>query len=749
MPSININGNPNAGRMMSSDEIMRASMRVSAYQAKSQQRGMDEAAAAAKNAYTQQRRDEWMVYTAEMENARLDRKFINERNRAETENVRLDKKFIQERGKAEIENQRFTLRAQQAQHTRTQRRVQTGIAAGVSVLSGDFAPLGASIGEGLGGILGGPAGAIIGGLIGENLVKAVKGLFVDLPMMRGELMSSAMGLAQPAVDFTLATRGMGRAGGFSGSSLYDSFVDAKKYNASGLYAAGVGPAQFNSLMGAYGVMPNSSAGAQNTAIALQNLGQRTVGFGGMDPSTAARLAGQGVGMGLAGNSGTGASSFVNNTFGEMLTTAVQRGMDRATILGNMQGALDTMARNGAAGISGGAFGGMAFMSTLGNAPGARTGGTAASVATTWSGIAGNLSQNPMINFGMAQNALSNYGGLKTESDIKRFVGDKAWDSVDPGQRDYIVQRIMGVAKDGNVTLATQYASSGFLEGNPSRLTQLSMPAIKQAVNGNENYVPGAVSASTQGRESISQAFQMGYGASFMSSSAYDPKKFAAYNAIYGATKLSAGDQTIIQAAAARSRLDPVHFLALMGEESSLNPNKGYTDIKDPKTGLRASSAYGAFQVLAGTAADKINPDTGLHYTAEDRFRLEPNANMAAQEYRRFLDLNGGDVAAADKAFGADHAKVMRWQSRLVINTDWNGGAPPAAGNDATAANQANAKNSELQVASADYAFRVLVPAAMMAADALTNAGTALRILGSDAQAGNAQAGNGHGSSGQW
>lgn len=515
MPSINISGNAQSGRFLTPDEIGKSAMRTSALEGKSKARADSEAAATNKRAMDEEmraRRTEErdadraakdrmrFMMTASRAIEKMKDDALAGRIRKEEESMRKARTGIGAMSAVSGMRERYEAgewravragmgtvnyardmrdRYEQEQRNRTTRRITTGVAAGVSVLSGDFGPLGAIAGAGLGKAFGGVAGGIIGAEIGEHIAAAVKAVIM-LPMARGAIMQSAMGLAGGAINFTMGTSAMGRAGGFSGPNLFQTWLNKESPEYQAMERFGITPERFTDIMGAYGIAPRSGEAARGIATELQRTVVSGRAFAGLDMNTGAGLARQGVSLGLAPNNAQGVQNYLDSGFADVMSTAVARGMDRAQILESMRGSLDMMARGGAAGISAGGLSDLYQTMMQSGTPAGRTGEAAASFAQGMSGVSKNVFGNNMQTVAQMSAITQNFNSLKNPADVRNYVGKAYYDDLmkkNPGYTTWLTSQITGAAGQGALGIALDIAQSQFMTGNPKRNAETALPFL--------------------------------------------------------------------------------------------------------------------------------------------------------------------------------------------------------------------------------------------------------------------------------
>ncbi len=114
----------------------------------------------------------------------------------------------------------------------------------------------------------------------------------------------------------------------------------------------------------------------------------------------------------------------------------------------------------------------------------------------------------------------------------------------------------------------------------------------------------------------------------------------------------------VQRWAAENNLDPMFVLAVMREESWLDPSA-----------VSSAGARGLLQIMPATGFD-LAPRAGVRgFSADDLFRPDINVRLGARYLRELLDTFGGQPVLALAAYNAGEPNATRWRADGHFDVD--------------------------------------------------------------------------------
>ena len=206
---------------------------------------------------------------------------------------------------------------------------------------------------------------------------------------------------------------MGRAAGFSGQRLEDAFFPkGYGYAAPGwMSALGLTPEAAMSSVQNLGVLPNSVGNAEGAARGLGSLRFRP-SLGGLDLDRTMR---QGAGYGLFQVGEQGVAGY-GNQIEKVMEDAVNRGVDRSTLLRSINTGISMQARSGAIVMGPQATG--SFLEKFMDLPGGRTGELGFQTMGGLEQAGGMVGTQPLQTIAAMMAARK----IKTESQLASFLG---------------------------------------------------------------------------------------------------------------------------------------------------------------------------------------------------------------------------------------------------------------------------------------------------------------------------------------
>lgn len=322
-----------------------------------------------------------------------------------------------------------------------------------------------ALGGHIGGLIGLPsAGRLIGGGFGGGLGAAgAVGLSIAaareaymLPAQFASFEEGHIARAATAMQLEGGVAAAAQGGSFSGPLALRSIYPGGLQTPPWMRALGISPGRALGLVQGLGVSPTSSEDFEGSARALGSV-QFMPGLGGAEQpvlnsvSNAARY-----GL-VQPNEG----SIRSYTAGlqETLTTAVQRGMDRATILRSIDAGIAMAARTGTGAVS--STGIQDFMMRFTNLPGGMTGEAGLAAMGGLQGSMEQVGRAPLQTMMAAQAAR----GLRTEDDVKKFLGSRYADlSAKPEGRQAIAN-LLSANRSGNQFSAAMWLTA-LTDGDP-------------------------------------------------------------------------------------------------------------------------------------------------------------------------------------------------------------------------------------------------------------------------------------------
>lgn len=230
------------------------------------------------------------------------------------------------------------------------------------------------------------------------------------PQTLGGLESSSLGNASAYRNFQYGAFAQGRAGGFSGQGLMNKLYGGLVPPAM-MSRLGLGPGEAMGMLNSFGIVQNSP---ESAAALIQSIGgtRFTSAFSGLNVEGSMAGAAR---YGMIGGNAGGVASYTQQ-LAPILATAVEMGMDRASVLRSIDAAISSVARGGGIGGSVGATAG--FMMGYSDLPGGRTGEAGLSaIAQLKDATVGSYNKNAQRTQIMMQAA----AGMKTEGQLKSFL----------------------------------------------------------------------------------------------------------------------------------------------------------------------------------------------------------------------------------------------------------------------------------------------------------------------------------------
>lgn len=322
--------------------------------------------------------------------------------------------------------------------------------------------------------------SVIGGMVG-TMAKVVAGVIaaaIEAPLLPGQAIRGALAISKPGIDFNREAYGISRANQFS-KDKFGNYLSPGTGTTAGTQTLSLlnsDPAKIMASLNSYGMGLRSPEDAARTGVnfARQSL---SPGFTGMPDGTVESVARQRAGY--QGTIAGGGNQYLTAISGT-LEDAFVKGLDRAKVLDSIESAIDQMARGGAGGISTNAILNMIARFQASGTPGGRTGESAVSAMAGMSGFLKNTSGSPggqMMNYSQ----MSKYGMLKTEANIKDYVGADNWNAMSPKVRSLVVRDATAAAKAGNTFAAMQIVNETMMGSNPGRIADVVKPALSKAV----------------------------------------------------------------------------------------------------------------------------------------------------------------------------------------------------------------------------------------------------------------------------
>ena len=206
-----------------------------------------------------------------------------------------------------------------------------------------------------------------------------------LPQNIGGLERRMLGSAQPYINLTNQSYGLGRAIGVgkgagtepgteTDNDIRSRFFPGKYATPDWMRAAGIGPQQGLDLVRNFGVAPQTGADVEGLSRGLA-MSRFLPGLSGLDTGDVTGTIGRAGRYGLVQPTEAGVRGYANQ-LSDTLETAVSRGMDRTSILHSIDASLSLAVQTGGLGI--GTTGLQDFMMRFSNIPGGRTGEAAVS-----------------------------------------------------------------------------------------------------------------------------------------------------------------------------------------------------------------------------------------------------------------------------------------------------------------------------------------------------------------------------------
>lgn len=318
----------------------------------------------------------------------------------------------------------------------------------------------------------------------------------DLPMLGSQLydFASKTSAARPFMDLKLGAYNLTRAAG-GGSAAAGGMTSMLAGPGGGLASLGVDPATRLRLLQAYGVTPGTAGNALGIVSGISRASRQSVAFAGMGEDTVARLAGQGVGLGMAPNTGAGVQQFLTQ-FSGVMATAVAAGVNRAPVLQSMQGSMSSLAAAGGASINAGAISDI-YGRTIGSGSAmGRSGAAAASLISGATSFSNQAGRSPLASTAFYMAARAN-GGLGSSAAIQKFTG-MSDDQMKVPANALAVQDIMTLWNNPNTRMLALQPLAALTAGNPSIGLGVAMKGgslLSGGATGNLGAAIGRVSAS--------------------------------------------------------------------------------------------------------------------------------------------------------------------------------------------------------------------------------------------------------------
>lgn len=570
-------------------------------------------------------------------------------------------------------------------------------------LGGIAGGLGGAAGGAIGGMLAGELGAVVGAEIGKMA------RFLVNPV--GAIASSAA----PAIDMQRSTYALARAnGGFTGSSLYNSFSPSNRVASAWMNALGTTPQDAAGSLSAFGGVPGGF-NPMGLARSLSTFGASPA-FAAMAPGTVEATARQGVGIGATASSNAGVDSYLMK-FAPLLEMAMAKGMDQSKLMESVQGSMDTLARAGSVGgIDTSALLDLTARLAQTGTPGGRTGSTAANVAAGVAGITGDVTKSPFV-FSMLMSQLPKFGGLKTQAGVEKFVGHG---NLDPTA----VKRITDAANAGNPVVALQMATA-LTQGSTKRLGQLLSPVAGLAT-GNQSYLtPSFLQATTGTSLSDAMALDSANQQAGLGSGSRTSSFVGGMSKIGQAASMPMSDKAKLLAKGVSPELadhfiregnkngvDPLILATLAtmetsgGDFSKINPNQGKHFNKN------GTVDYG----MMGINSNSVSYMDSIRAQSD----LDSNIDLGATIFKQKMKLSGGDVGKAFSLYNGRGGAADKYGARAMqLYGSASNGGPSADGLGLPGlANQTRTGAGQGELFGANAALNLLAPAANNAASGL-------------------------------
>lgn len=432
------------------------------------------------------------------------------------------------------------------------------------------------------GIAGGATAALV-----ELGIDAVKDA-IFFPQTYGGMARGALGNAQPFIDLSAITGGLGLAGGFEGGDLRDRLFPGahvgQAYGRSPLLSSiGIGPGTAASLLQSFGIVPRGTESALSMVGAL-GTARWSPGFEGMpEAQVLSSVRNAAVYGGMGRPTGESIQNYLAQ-IGQVMEAAVARGMDRASVLRSIDASVARSAQAGSLASTPEAMAG--FIGRFASLPGGRTGEVGADAATRVQGAADSYGANPIRTFNMASFA-ARFTSEKTFQDFVVSRGGN-WRAMtdDPGKRRMIADMVLAAQR-------RNYAVAGALFGAVTtgqpylQLPALDNPAIR--AGGGPPEAGGLIGAAQTGL-SVPQYYAYRYGGGMSSVSlgagGFDPSKRMGYYQGLRAMGLSDELANYALAAAEKIGVDPIMLGAFTGPESRFGTDKhvgayGMSGVENP------------------------------------------------------------------------------------------------------------------------------------------------------------------------
>ncbi|MHB1954208.1 MAG: hypothetical protein ACYCOU_10725 [Sulfobacillus sp.] len=283
---------------------------------------------------------------------------------------------------------------------------------------------------------------------------AAAGVVLGAPVVIPKAAAAAWNLAKPYTDLRRGLARKGRYAGFNSRAVYDA-IKPKWITAPGwMSRAGITVSDVPGILGAYG------AGTGNSNQTLRMLhavaaGKLMSGLGGSSVNTIAGVLGQKSVLGIGGG-----NKAYETQFARIMTYAVSKGMDGATVMSDMRRNLHTIA----------AAGGIAAVSPLrrlmgkwyaGGSPAMRQGSGALTMMGAMASLSGNITRTPIDAMMFLQEAQRHGGGLTSMAGAKEMF--KYYGIPMPKDKAQMNQLRLGIAsfKAGDTIFGMRYIAPLF------------------------------------------------------------------------------------------------------------------------------------------------------------------------------------------------------------------------------------------------------------------------------------------------
>lgn len=284
--------------------------------------------------------------------------------------------------------------------------------------------------------------------LGIGMAADVAEELVFLPQSFGSMESSAVSSSAPARNLRAQLYAIARASHGSGQDLMNTFHTGVEPPAWMQRLGLSSPAAANLLSG-FGIMQFGTNAKVDLVKGLAGT-QFEPAFSGLDVNPSI---GRAARYGMVQPNAAGVQTFTQQ-MAPILETAVERGMDRASVLRSIDAAVSMSARGGGIGASVGGLG--SFIMRYSDLPGGRTGEAGLNVAERLQAATGTVGQNSLRTLAFVNAAQ----GMKSEGSLRNFL-DKSQSgyfekfTANPVGRQ-LVNNYLDAQKAGNDYAAAMY-----------------------------------------------------------------------------------------------------------------------------------------------------------------------------------------------------------------------------------------------------------------------------------------------------